>query len=182
MTDTGGVSVIESPPAPTAKRKRGRETALDMVRSLGVVFLLVVPLWFFGQASPGDSKRIRPVDATEALGAFVQDTRAPVPTTPRGWVVNVARYDGAVLRIGFVLGAHYTEFAGGAGPMFLETAAGKGSVLGTVHVGGVPWQRYEATDGHQSLVRRIGTTTVLVGGIRENASLEELQTLAATVR
>jgi len=180
MTDTG--VVIEAPPTRVGKKKRGRETALDMVRSLAVVFLLVVPLWFFGQSSPGDSKRIRPVDPTEALAAFAADTRAPVPATPSGWVPNVARYDAGVVRIGYVLGEHYAEFTGGSGPLFLETAAGKGSVIGTVDVGGVPWQHFAVTGGPESLLLVRGGTTLVVGGSRENASLRELQTLAATVR
>ena len=32
MTDTGGVTTTTTAPAPQAKRKRGRETAGDMVR------------------------------------------------------------------------------------------------------------------------------------------------------
>ena len=105
MTDTGGVTVVETTrPVPGGKKRRGRETALDMLRSLGVVFLLVVPLWFFGQASPSDSKRIRPIDPSEALRAFVSDTRGPVPTTPAGWVPNVQSLDGGVVRVGYVVG------------------------------------------------------------------------------
>jgi hypothetical protein len=183
MTDTGGVTVTDTPPAPTpAKNRRGRETALDMVRSLGVVFLLVLPLWFFGQASPSDGKRIRAVDPTEVLQAFVQDTRGPVPTTPASWTVNVARYDGGTARIGYVLGDHYTEFAGARGASFLEQEAGKGKVVGAVDVGGVTWQDYRANDGHESLLRTVGQVTVLVGGVRGTSTLDELKTLAATVR
>jgi hypothetical protein len=176
------VTVVESPPAPTGKKKRGRETALDMVRSLAVVFLLVVPLWFFGQASPQDSKRIRPVDPTDALQAFVQATGGPIPTTPAGWVVNVRAYDGAVVRVGYVIGEHYTEFQGAVGTGFLEDATGKGKQVGTVDVAGVPWQDWKSADDHESLVRTVGTVTVLVGGVREDASLDQLRTLAATVR
>ena len=190
MTDTVLVTAPATAPAPAppAKRRRGRETAVDMVRSLAVVFLLVVPLWFFGQASPGDSKRIRPVDPTEALTAFAQQTRAPVPSTPDGWVVNVARFDAGVVRIGYVRGVggdvrgdSYAEFSGGAGPTFLETAAGKGATAGTVDVAGVAWDRYLSTDGHESLLRHVGATTVLVGGIRETATSDQLRALAATV-
>lgn len=183
MTDTGGVTVQSNPPpAAVRKNKRGRETALDMLRSLGVVFLVVLPMWFFGQSSPGDSKAIRPVDPSSALSAFASGAHAPVPTTPSGWVANVATFDAGALRVGYVLGDHYLEFAGGSGPGFLETAAGKGSVLGTVDVGGVTWQRWESTDGHGSLVRTVGAVTLVVGGLRENVSAAELERLAATVR
>ena len=183
MTDTGEVTVVESRPAPAAKKKRGRESVLDMVRSLGVVFLLVIPLWFFGQSSPSDSKRIRPVDATEALHAFAQDSGGPVPASkPAGWVVNVARYDSGILRVGYVLGDHYLEFSGARGPSFLEEETGKAKPVGTVDVEGVAWQNYRSADGHESLVRSVSGATVLVGGAREDATLDELKLLAATVR
>ncbi len=179
------MSAPPSPPGPAAPAKpsrRGRETALDMVRSLGVVFLLVVPLWFFGQASPGDSKRIRPVDASEALRAFATDTGAPVAAVPAGWVTNVATYRGGVVRVGFVEGDSYAEFTAGSGPDFLETYAGKGSADGTVDVGGVPWQRYSSTDGHDSLVREVAGQTLVVGGVRETSTNAQLAEIAATVR
>ena len=153
-----------------------------MLRTLGVVFALVVPLWFFAQASPGDSKAIRPVDDSEALRAFAEDTHAPVPSTPAGWVVNVATYDAQVVRVGFVRGSSFAEFTGGSGAGFLETYAGKGSVDGTVDVGGTPWQKYTTVDGHTSLLRMVSGVTVLIGGVRETATDAELRELAATVR
>ncbi len=168
-------------PAPKASR-RGRETALDMLRTLGVVFLLVIPLWFFGQASPSDSKAIRAIDPTPALQAFATDTGAPVASTPTGWTPNVATYDGGVLRVGFVEGDSYAEFTAGSGPLFLETYAGKGSTDGTVDVGGASWQRYTSTDGHGSLVREVAGQTLLIGGLRETASEAQLVEIAATVR
>lgn len=152
-----------------------------MVRTLGVVFALVIPLWFFGQASPGDSKDIRAVDPAPALKAFVEDTGGPVPTAPDGWVVNVTDYDAGAVRIGFVRKDSYAEFAGSKAPGFLEEYAGKGSVQGTVDVDGVTWERFVSGD-HESLVRTVGGTTVLVGGVRETASAEELRAIAATVR
>jgi hypothetical protein len=183
MPDTGGVTAVEtSRPAPAAKKSRGRETALDMLRSLGVVFLLVVPLWFFGQASPGDSKRIRPVDPSAALAAFVADTKGPVPATPARWTPNVQAYDSGVVRVGYVVGDHYLEFSGAVGTEFLADATGKAKQVGTVDVGGTAWQDWKSADGHESLVRAAGPVTVMVGGVREDASLDELKELAATVR
>lgn len=153
-----------------------------MLRTLGVVFALVVPLWFFGQASPGDSKTIRRVDDSEALAVFAQDTHAPVPSTPAGWVVNVARYDGHIVRVGFVRKDSYAEFTGGSGEAFLETYAGKGSVEGTVDVSGTLWRRFRTVDDHTSLIRDVAGVTLIVGGIRETATEAELAELAATVR
>lgn len=183
MTDTGVVmTVAETPQVPTAKKKRGRETALDMVRSLAVVFLLVIPLWFFGQSSPDDSKKIRPVDPAGALRAFAVDTGGPVPSTPAGWTVNVRSYEDGVVRVGYVVGEHYLEFSGARGRTFLDAATGKAKPGSSVNVAGVTWREYRSADGHESLVHTVGNVTVLVGGIREDASLDELKMLAATVR
>ena len=164
-----------------SQQRRGRETALDMVRTLGVVFALVGPLCFAGQSAPGDSKDIRPVDPSAALKAFAADTGGPVLGSPEGWTVNVSSYDGTAVRVGLVRDDSYAEFSGSKAPGFLEQYAGKGSVEGTVEVGGVTWDRYVSTDDHESLVRSDGGVTVLVGGLRETASLEELRQLAATV-
>lgn len=167
----------------TEKSKRGRETALDMIRSLAVVIVLVIPLWFFGQASKSDTKSIRPVDPAAALQAFAEDTKAPVPARiPEGWVVNVARGEPGAVRIGYVLDEDfYLEFAGGTGATFLEQAAGKARGLGSVDVAGVQWERYEA-DGHESLVRVVNGVTLVVGGVRENVTPGQLEQLAALVR
>lgn len=168
-------------------KKGGRETALDMLRSLAVVFAIVLPLWYFGQPSPSDSKRIRPVDPKPALAGFVQDTRAPAPReAPAGWVVTVATGGPGQVRVGYVItdgsGERYLEFAGGSGPGFLEQASGRARERGSVLVAGVAWRRYETSDGRESLVRTVNGTTVLVGGVRETATSEELQRLAAAVR
>lgn len=180
MTDTVGVTVVEAT-RPTGKNKRGRESALDMVRSLAVVFLLVVPLWYFGQASPGDSKRIRPVDPSAALQDFVKATGGPVPSTPSGWTPNVQAYEGGVLRVGYVEGEHYTEFLGGLGTQFVPNATGKGSKVGTVVVNGADWDILESADAHESLVRAFGRVTIVIGGFRETATQHELEVLASTI-
>lgn len=153
-----------------------------MLRTLGVVFALVLPLWYFGQASPQDSKAIRPVDPAPVLSAYRSATGLPVPAAPTGWTVNVARAEEGTVRIGFVRDESYAEFTGGSGPAFLETYAGKGAADGTVDVAGVRWEVYRATDGKESLVRRVGEQIQLVGGVRETATRAELLSLAATVR
>jgi hypothetical protein len=164
--------------------KRGRETALDMVRTLAVIFALVVPMWFFGQSSPGDSKRIRPVDPREAYSSCVADTHGPVlASTPAGWTCTVRVYEsGGVLRVGYVREDSYVEFAGARGTDFLPEETGHASRVGTVDVDGVTWQDYRSADGHQSLVRSVNGVTVLVGGIRETASDDEVEGFARLVR
>jgi hypothetical protein len=167
----------------TAKR-RGRETALDMVRTLAVVFAVVVPLWFFGRSSPEDAKRIRPVDPSPAYAAFVRDTHGPVPSgTPAGWVCTVSTYgEDGLLRVGYVEGDHYLEVAGAKGTAFLADETGHGTVTGTVPVNGVLWQDYRSADGHRSLVLTRDGVTVLVGGVRETATDDQLLELARLVR
>ncbi len=164
-------------------KKRGRETALDMVRTLVVVFAVVLPLWFFGQASPGDSKKIRPVDPQGAYTAFQQDTHGLVlSSTPPGWTCTVRDYTtGGVIRVGYVHADAYLEFSGASGTSFLDVATGKATRAGTVDVDGTPWQSWENTSGAQSLVLSRGTVTVLVGGVRETATPAELVAFARLV-
>ncbi|MCW2545277.1 MAG: hypothetical protein JWM40_2829, partial [Frankiales bacterium] len=123
-------------------QRRGRETALDMVRTLAIVFAVVLPLWFFGQASSSDKATIRPVDPSTALKGFSIDTGAPVPTTPSGWTVTVARGDVGQVRIGYVVGEHYTEFTAGSGPTFVEDVTDKGRDKGALTINGVVWRDY----------------------------------------
>ena len=164
-------------------QRRGRETALDMIRTLAIVIAVVVPLWFFGQASNSDKATIRPVDPSSALKGFQLDTGAPVPTTPSGWVVTVARGDVGQVRIGYVVSKErYTEFSGGSGPTFLEDTTGKGKDRAALTINGTVWHLYVSADGHESLVRTIGKVTEVVGGIREDVTQAELRALAATVR
>jgi hypothetical protein len=166
-------------------QKRGRETALDMLRTLAVVFALVVPMWFFGRSSPSDEQRIRPVDPSGAYVAFAQDTGGPVVTrTPDGWtptVRDLATSPG-VVRVGYVHGDHYLEFLGSKGTDFLDEATGKATEVGTVTVGSVQWRDYRDDAGAQSLVLTRAGVTVVIGGVRETASQAELVELAALVR
>ncbi|MCU1587093.1 MAG: hypothetical protein JWN31_586 [Frankiales bacterium] len=162
--------------------KRGRETALDMVRTLGIVMAVVIPLWYFGQASESDKARIRAVDPAPALQDFHAETNAPVPTTPAGWTVTVARGDVGQVRIGYVVGEHYTEFIGGSGPTFLADITGKATDRGPLPVAGQVWRDYVNAAGQESLVRRLGKVTLVIGGIREDVTKPQLTALAATVR
>jgi hypothetical protein len=156
-----------------------------MVRTLAVVFAVVLPLWFLGQASPGDSKRIRPIDPTPAYRAYAAATRGPVPgTLPPGWDATVAESvtTEGVYRVGYVVGDHYLEWQGSTGTEFLVEATDHGRRTGAVAIGGARWERWESKNGAESLVLLRGTATVLVGGVRETASDAELRQLASLVR
>lgn len=173
-------------PAPPGRR-RGRETALDMLRSLGIVMLIVVPLWFLAQPDKGDAKRIRVVDPSADVTAFQQAAPGlPVPTTPpAGWQATSSTLDPGALRIGWVVpGDTYAEYAAStaAAATFLPTITGTAQEIGTVDVDGVTWRELRDTDGHTSFVREVTGGTVVVGGERETASPAQLRLLAAAVR
>ena len=182
MTDTGAVTTTAAPEAP-AKKKRGRESAGDMVRSLGVVMVLVVGLWFFGQASPSDSQRVRRVDPAQEVKDFARSAPGvPLPrTVPAGFVPNVSLLSPAGLRIGFVIGKDdFAEYAASRESSFVADQTGKGAPVGTVDVNGTAWQHVSA-GGHDSLVTTYGAVSVVVGGIRDKATIAELTTLAASL-
>ncbi len=173
-------------PAPPGRR-RGRETALDMLRSLGIVMLIVVPLWFLAQPNSGDAKQIRVVDPTAEITAFRQAAPTlPVPTAvPAGWQATSSTLEPGALRIGWVVpGDTYAEYAAStaAAATFLPTITGSAQEIGTADIGGTAWRELRDGDGHTSYVREVGGGTVVVGGERESAPPAQLRLLAAAVR
>ncbi len=178
----------QRPPAPVAKKKkRGSETAGDMIRSMGLVMLIVVPLWFLAQPPKSDEQAIRVVDPTADVRAFrAAAPGLPLPAaTPQGWRPTSSTLDPGSLRIGYVLPANgYAEYAASTAPAagFLPGITGDAEQVATFDVEGVPWQQYRDAGGHDSLVRTVGGGTVVVGGVREIATLDQLRTLALAVR
>lgn len=176
-------STAERPAPP--KRKRGRETALDMVRSLAVVLALVIPLWFLAQPPDSDEAEIRVVDPTADVTAFVSDVpTAPVPgALPSGWRPTSSTYDGAadLLRIGYVTPqGQYAEYAASTRAredVVREYAGEDAQPLEEVTVDGAAWQQLRQPDGSLSLVRSFGATTVVLGTVRDTAGLGELEVL-----
>lgn len=160
-----------------------------MLRSLGVVLVIVVALWFFGQASPSDVRTVRTVDQAGDVATWRSAVpSAPVPSAPQGWLPTVSQYvpSPTGLRLGWnTPDRRYVEFATSTGPSaaFVQATAGSGTAAGSLDVGGVPWQRYVDGDGSLSLVRALpGGVTVVVGTSRTNAPDSEVIALAATVR
>lgn len=182
-----------TPAAPTApaakKRKRGFEGAGDMVRSLGLVLLIVVPVWFFAQPPDSDEQRVRIVDQSAQVEAFTAaQPDAPVPgEVPDGWLATVSQVlrepDG--LRLGWNTPAdRYVGYAATTGPAqdWLRETTGADSADGTVDVDGEPWQRYEEEEGGSvSLSRTFGDVTVVVGTRLSSASAAELLALARSL-
>jgi hypothetical protein len=176
-------------PAPTGKKKRGRESAGDMIRSLALVMLLVLAMWFFAQPPETDEAAIRPVDPAPELQAFERAVPgAPVlGALPEGWRATSSRLgnDPDRLNVGHVTpSVEYAEYAVTTAPRAdaLLELVGSASPSGTVDVGGETWDRYDEADGSTSLVRTSGPVTVVVGTLRATASDEELLVLAGAVR
>ena len=176
---------VEQQVAAPKKRRRGRETAADMVRSLGLVMLVVVPIWFLAQAPESDEKELREVDPTGSIAAFAADQpQVPVPgPLPADWRATVSSYVGgqSALRVGWVtpLG-EYAEYSASTAEReeFLEATVGEEvEQLAPVTVDGVTWEQVQEPDGSRSLTRSYGSTTVVVGTQRATAELAELEVL-----
>lgn len=190
---TGGVTTATdqqppapAQPAPARKKERGRESAADMVRSLGLVMLLVVPLWFLAQPGRDAEEPVREVDQSRELRAWsssVPGAPAPARELP-GWRPTVSDLPSGGLRLGWnTASGQYAELAAttGAADPFVAELVGEATEDGALDVGGSPWTRYTEPDGSISLVRRFDGVTVVVGTFRGTAPLEELVALAGTV-
>jgi len=178
---------VEQPVAAPKKSRRGRETALDMVRSLGLVTLVIVPVWLLARAPAGDEKEIRVVDPSQAVEAFARDVPGvPVPDgLPSAWRATVATYDGAAksLRVGWVTPEEeYAEYAAGAAPGLLDSLVGDAEELEPLTVDGVTWAQHRDTDGSLSLSRSYDGITVVVGTSRATADRAELEALLRSLR
>ena len=167
-----------------AGRKRGREAAGDMVRSLGIVLVIVLFVWFFARPPASDEKEVRVVDPTSDVQSFAAAVPgSPVPRSmPAGWRSTVSRYEpgAALLRVGWLTPAgHYAEYAATPRPTarFLADITGDAPAAEAVDIGGTSWQQYRK-DSVISLVHVFGTTTVVLGTVRDTATLDELRVLA----
>src|SRR4051794_31330531 len=130
-----------------AKRERGRESAADMVRSLGLVLLIVGFVFFFARPPHSDAKRIRVVDPASDVAAFASSAPAGVApkTMPAGWLSTVSDYEDGILRVGWnTPNKQYAEYAASTQPSvtFVADFTDHASRVGTVDVYGVTWQEY----------------------------------------
>ncbi|MDT7571974.1 MAG: hypothetical protein QOE05_2148 [Actinomycetota bacterium] len=155
-----------------------------MVRSLGIVLAIVLFVWFFARPPHSDEKKIRVVDPTSDVQAFT--SAAPGAVVPRrmpaSWKQTVSRYesDAELLRLGWVTPAgHYAEYAATTRPTrtFLADITGQAAQADAIDIDGTSWTQYHKGDA-LSLVHAFGSTTVVLGTLRDTATLAELRVLA----
>lgn len=180
-------------PTETVKPKRGSETVFDMVRSLGIVIVIVAVTLIFvpGLIHPSTSEKSPAVDYSDDVSGFHQVTGktalTPAPV-PSGWKANAADLTGPAaaehLHIGFAVPG--TKYAGleesVASPVtFARSIVGASGAIPVDHVtlAGVRWLISNSSRGEYSLRRTAGGITVIVTG---SASAQQLQALAESLR
>jgi hypothetical protein len=163
MAETGTVSGDDA-----VRPKRAAATALDMVRSLGLILLIIAATLIFvpDLIHPGKSSRVQPVSYQSEVRGFQQVTGKPalVPADlPDGWYANSARLtpkrSNATLYIGWVTP---TE----------RYAALYESTLPRITLG-------KPRPGDRTVRRTIGTLNVVITG---SASEQEMAELVAALR
>ncbi|MEP6464128.1 MAG: DUF4245 domain-containing protein [Frankiaceae bacterium] len=177
-------------------RKRGTETANDMVRSMLVVGGVTLAVLVAGASrqllfpSGKVAERIRVVDYSNEVAAAQRlsagDVLAPAGLPPR-WRATSARLNpqGSVvdLHVGFVTPAEkYAELeeSTGQADAFIRDTLAKGvRVIGSTTIAGVRWEQRRTAKGELALLRTSGRATVIVTG---NAAPGELQALASSLR
>ena len=158
-----------------------------MLRSLGVVIVLVVAMWFLAQPPESDEAELRTVDPAPDVAAFTADVpSAPVPTgLPAQWRSTSSTLGPDSLRIGWVTpDGEYAEYAASTQPAgeFLPTITGEDAERAEpVRVAGEEWDRYVEADGSVSLVRSYGPALVVIGSTRATADVAEIEELAGSL-
>lgn len=186
MPDNGRVTQQLEQPAVTGKKKRGRESVGDMVRSLSLVLLIVLVAFFLAQPPDSDEKALRQVNPATDIAAFAQaHAGVPVPSAQpaAGWRATVTDLTPDQLRVGWVTAQNeYAEYAVSTGPAdeFLREITDAAPEVDPVDIGGVRWKQYRS-GAAISLVRSAGGATIVVGTRRASASLEELRVLAGSL-
>jgi hypothetical protein len=172
--------------------KRGRETAWDMVRSLGVVAVIAAVTLIFvpGLFHPSKADRFPAVDYSDYVSGFHQVTNrlALVPASlPIGWKANAGQLTGPAglehLHVGWATPeSKYAGLEESVGPMagFVPTVLGvRGNrVTGSVSIAGQTWQTRTSSRGEYSLSRTVNGIAVVITGSATDA---RLATLAAAL-
>ncbi len=188
MSDQQPVTATAPAPGPATPRRRGRETAADMVRSLLVVLVLVFVVVALN-ARPEPDQKVRRFDYTAVLAQARDqapyDVLAPVGL-PRAWRATSARTgragDAVTWHVGFVTPADdyaALEQSDGDPEGFLDHVVGAADAAGTVQIGDASWRRLEGGEHERrALVLDAEPVTTVVAG---SASWRELRALAAAL-
>ncbi|MBV9486962.1 MAG: DUF4245 domain-containing protein [Frankiaceae bacterium] len=182
-----------SEPTQIEKPRRGSETGLDMVRSIGLIIVVTAVTLIFvpGLLHPSKSDRMPPVDYSSYVAGFHQVTgkAALVPTpAPASWRANAGTLTGPAsterLHVGFVVpGAEYAGLDESVGPMatIVKRVLGKQglAVTGSTQIEGRTWQSRESSRGELAITRRAAGVNIVITG---SARGEDLELLAASLR
>ncbi|MEJ5866571.1 DUF4245 domain-containing protein [Pseudokineococcus sp. 5B2Z-1] len=183
----------ERPPQPPPRRPRPRQTARDMVVSLGVILACAaVVLLFLPRPQAVEQP---PVDVAGAAAGAQQRVGfpVPVPAVPDGWTPNAARVDSGpdgvtTWVVGWVTPSEEyagLRVAGSATERWVRDVTSAGTEEGVQDVDGEGWRVFSAAPERRSdpprraLVREEGGTTTAVLG---TAEFPELVELAAAVQ
>ena len=170
-------------------KKRGTEVVSDMLRSLALVIVVIVPLWFL--LPHHSSQHVTVIDYSTELSQARRVADHPVvapaglPATWRATSVSSTGGSGKpiVFHLGYVTPAgeyaSVEESDGAVGPYLLSFVGKTPQTLDSVRVGSASWQQVRATNGRLVLVSTATPMTVLVTG---TAKLPELALLAASLR
>ena len=172
-----------------------KKSFADMVRSLGLMAVIVAALLFIGARyliMPGSADRPPPADYSGVVQDFPREAGSPAlaPTSlPAGWRANAARLltpsPGVTqLHIGWAIpGSRFAgldEATGPATALLTSVLGGPGlTVRGTTTIDGTLWQQRTSARGERAYTRQLGTVTVVVTG---NAKDEQLRLLAGSLR
>ena len=177
-----------------ARRRPTRFVLGDIVRSLGLLALVIVTLLFIGPARslilPGDKDRMPAVDYTGAARGFTELTHvnAVVPeVVPDGWRTNAASRrqvrDLQQLHVGWAVpGEQFVGLDEGVGDnaLLLRLVAGRTGldVRGTTSIAGGSWDVHRSARGEPVFTRTFGAVFVVVTG---SASSDQLRQFAASL-
>jgi hypothetical protein len=167
----------------------------DMVRSLGLMAVIVAAMLFVGARYlilPGSAARMPAADYSSELQAFPRQAgvAALVPTgLPSSWRANAAGLSTPAkgvtrLHIGWATpGSHYAGLDESTGDpaAFVTTVLGRAGVAvrATTTIGGVAWEQRVSDRGEAAFTRRVGPLTVVVTG---DATDAQLRALAGSLR
>lgn len=182
--------------AVAGRKPRGRETAIDMVLSMGAVFVAVAIILLITYRSHDQVKM--PVDLQGALAVAKTQDRIPVLLPnglPENYQLTSARFEpesyGTSADVRWYLG--YQTEKGAFISLWQSTASAGRIVMAAINgdtcddlvqVAGAQWQKCSNVDQqsvatNRALVRNLQNTLVVVSG---TASWQELEDFAKTLR